>query len=77
MSRGVTTDGPLVAIASLPSLVVMKFCFVPRASAVTPMSASTARQSSMRASGDLTIISSVFFRFGSGLIETPVRIRGE
>src|SRR5580704_4350199 len=76
ISRGVTADGPLVAIASLPSLEVMKFDLVPNASAVTPISANTARQSAMRASGDLTIISSVFFRFGSGLIETPVRIRG-
>jgi hypothetical protein len=66
MSRGVMTDGALVAIASLPSLVVMKFCLVPNAKAVTPMSANTARQSTTRASGDLTILFiSSSFCFGS------------
>jgi hypothetical protein len=59
-SLGVTTDGPFVAIAFLPLSIVVKFCLVPKASAVTPMSANTARQSNMRAIGDLTIISSVF-----------------
>jgi hypothetical protein len=60
-SYGVMTDGPLVAIANLPSFVVMKLDLVPNASAVTPMSVNTARQSSMRANGDLTIYLLQFF----------------
>src|SRR5579863_418336 len=76
-SSGVTTDGPLVAIAFLPPSIVTKFCLVPNASAVTAMSANTAKQSSTRASGDLTIYLLQFFCwFRSGLLETLVRIRG-
>jgi hypothetical protein len=39
----------------------MKLDLVPNASAVTPMSVNTARQSSMRANGDLTIYLLQFF----------------